>query len=216
MSASTKPTGTRTRVIGQALSRLIARYPGSWPLVAGSVRRFFDARANRWDERTGAGTVEHLAPLAVAVGHLEASPERILDLGCGTGEAALFLAREYPRASIRGIDISPAMIECARQKIGLDPEARIAFKVGDAAHLPFPDQSFDLICQVNVPLFHRELDRVLRPGGSVIIVSTSGASTPFHTPESVTMDKLEDSGMGLITRGEVGSGIFLLFGARDA
>lgn len=202
-------------MIGQALSRLIARYPASWPLLSGSVRRFFDTRADRWDERTGAGTVEHLAPLAAAVGHLEASPERILDLGCGTGEAALFLAREYPRASIRGIDISPEMIECARQKIGLDPEARIAFKVGDAADLPFPDQSFDLICQVNVPLFYRELDRVLRPGGSLIIVSTSGTSTPFHTPVSVSIEKLEGVGMSLVTQGEVGSGVFLLFGARN-
>ena len=69
------------------------------------------------------------------------APERVLDLGTGTGSAALFLAREFPRASVRGADFSEEMIARAKDKVGLDPEGRIAFKVADAADLPWPDDS---------------------------------------------------------------------------
>ena len=123
---------------------------------------FFDRSAAGWDERTGAGSVDHLAGLAVAVGQVEPRPERVLDLGTGTGEAALFLAREYPTASIRGVDVSEAMIAAAKAKVGLDPEGRVAFKVADAARLPYGDDSFDLVTQVNMPPFFAEIARVLR------------------------------------------------------
>lgn len=207
-----KPTDAKTRVIGQTLSRLVARYPRAWPIFAGSVTRFFDARASNWDQRTGAGSAQHLAPLAAAIGRLDSSPERILDLGCGTGEGTLYLSREFPRASVRGIDISEAMVEIARSKIGLDPDARVVFKTADASRLPFPDQSFDLVSQVNLPLFGRELARILRPGGHLIVVSSHGADTPFHTSETLAAKTLGREGLALLEGGAVGSGTFLLFG----
>ena len=43
-------------------------------------------------------------------------------------------------------------------KVGLDPEGRVAFRVGDAADLPYPDESFDLVAQLNMPPFF-ERDR---------------------------------------------------------
>lgn len=202
----------KTRFIGQTLSRLVARYPRLWPIFAGPVARFFDARADGWDRRTGAGSVEHLAPLAAAVGRLDASPERILDLGCGTGEGTLYLSREFPRASVRGVDISEAMVEIARSKIGLDPDARVVFKTADASRLPFPDRSFDLVSQVNVPLFSGELARVLRPEGRLVLVSSHGSDTPFHTSEGLATRTLGQAGLTLLDRGTVGSGTFLLFG----
>ena len=69
-----------------------------------------------WDERTGAGGVEHLAPLAAAVLDVSPSPERVLDVGCGTGEGTLFLAREFPQARVRGVDISEEMIAAGRRQ----------------------------------------------------------------------------------------------------
>ena len=63
-----------------------------------------------WDERTGAGSTAHLTSLAAAFLHVTPAPERVLDLGTGTGEAALLAAREFPRASVRGIDVSEEMI----------------------------------------------------------------------------------------------------------
>ena len=108
------------RLIGRSLNALVARAPWTWPLVRAPMRRFFDSAAAGWDKRTGAGSVDHLTPLAVAVAEVVGEPERILDVGTGTGEAALFLAREYPRASVRGVDISKEMIREAQTKVGLE------------------------------------------------------------------------------------------------
>ena len=74
------------------------------------------------------------------------------------------------------------MIREAQAKVGLDPEGRIAFKVADAAALPYDDGLFDLVTQVNVPPFFAEIARVLRPGGHVIVAASCGAATPFYTP----------------------------------
>ena len=87
------------------------------------------------------------------------------------------------------------MIDAALAKIGLDPEGRIAFKVGDAAALPYPDESFDLVAQLNMPPFFDELVRVLRPGGHVIVASSWGARTPFHTRPGLLRWKLLQRGV---------------------
>jgi ubiquinone/menaquinone biosynthesis C-methylase UbiE len=170
---------------GRALNATIAHAPWLWPVLRAPMRGFFERAAPGWDERTGAGGVEHLAALAKAVTHVIGEPERILDLGTGTGEAALFLAREYPRGRVRGVDISEEMIRAARAKVGLDPEGRIAFRVADAAKLPYDPDSYDLVVGVNMPPFFAEIGRVLRPGGHAIVVSSWGEGTPFFTPEAV-------------------------------
>ena len=176
---------TRTRLIGRALNASVAHAPWLWPVLRRPIQGFFDRAAPGWDQRTGAGSVDHLEALATATAQVSPAPERVLDLGTGTGEGALFLAREYPTARVRGVDLSPEMIRIAREKVGLDPEGRIAFKVADASDLPFEGESFDLVTMVNVPPFFGEIARVLRPGGHVISVATGGSSTPFYTPPSV-------------------------------
>jgi tRNA1(Val) A37 N6-methylase TrmN6 len=109
--------------------------------AAGPTRSFFERRA-RWDQRER-HTAGYLAPLAAGLLHVSPAPERALDIGTGTGTAALLVAREFPQARVRGIDISEGMIERAKRRVGLDPEGRIAFRVGDAAALPWPDDFFD-------------------------------------------------------------------------
>jgi ubiquinone/menaquinone biosynthesis C-methylase UbiE len=195
-------------LIGKAISGLVAHLPWLWPAVGPRVTRFFDRAAASWDSRTGAGSAENLAPLAAAVLRIDREPERILDVGCGTGAATLFLAREFPRARIRGVDISPAMIRRARSKIGLDPEARVAFREGDASALPWPDDSFDLVTLVNMPLFFAEIDRVLRPGGSVIVVATLGEQTPFSTPLKTIERKFAERKISRAGEGNTGPGIW--------
>lgn len=169
------------RFVGRAVNQLVVWVPWLWPLLRGPARRFFSERAGEWDSHTGAGSSEHLMPLAAAVLLVGQAPERVLDVGCGTGAGTIFLAREFPQARVRGVDLSEEMVRRAVAKVGLDPEGRIAFKAGDAAALPYPDDSFDLVAQLNMPPFFAELARVLRPGGHVIVAASWGSDTPFYT-----------------------------------
>jgi SAM-dependent methyltransferase len=198
----------RIRIAGRALNATIARAPWLWPLLKRPLRSFFERAAPGWDERTGAGGVEHLAALAKASTHVAPDPERVLDLGTGTGEAALFLAREFPRASVRGVDISEAMVSAAQAKVGLDPEGRVAFRVADASALPYEADSFDLVVGLNMPPFFAEIARVLRIGGHAIVVSSWGAATPFYTPESVLDRGFGRHGINRVTAVDAADGSF--------
>lgn len=171
---------------------------------------YFDGRALGWDERTGASGFEHLAPLAVAVTKIDRRPERALDIGTGTGAAALFVAREFPHASVRGVDISEEMIRQAKAKVGLDPDGRVAFRVADAAALPFEDASFDLVTQLNMPPFFAEIARVLRHGGHAIIAASSAERTPFWTPDPVLERGFTRNGMVCVKSGRMGSGSYFV------
>lgn len=197
-------------MIGRTLNAAVAHAPWLWPALRGPVQRYFDGRAGGWDERTGAGSVDHLQALAVATAKISPAPERVLDLGTGTGEGALFLAREFPRAGVRGVDLSEWMIREAQHKVGLDPDGRVAFRVADAANLPYDDDSFDLVVQVNVPPFFAEVARVLRPGGHVIVVATGGAATPFYTPSSVLDRGFRRRGIEPVESGDAGRGTYFI------
>lgn len=118
-----------------------------------------------------------LTPLAAAVLHV-GDPERILEVECGEGEGALFLAREFPSARVRGIDRSAKAVRRATDRVGLDPEGRIAFKQGSPRSLPFPDDHFDLLAVVDARPKPAEAARVLRPGGFLVLATT--ASHRFH------------------------------------
>jgi ubiquinone/menaquinone biosynthesis C-methylase UbiE len=169
------------RVIGKALTRMVARAPWTWPLMRRLVRGFFDRLAGGWDERVRPDAPEHLAALAAAVARLEAPPARALDLGTG-GAGALWLAREFPDARVTGLDISVAMIERAKAKLPDELSGRVDFLVGDAERLPFTDGSLDLVAQISVPVFFDEVARVLAPRGYVVVVSSLGLKTPFPQP----------------------------------
>jgi SAM-dependent methyltransferase len=210
VQGSGRPTPTRIRVIGRALNAAATRAPWLWPALRPAVRAFFDRSATGWDERTGAGSVAHLAAFAAACTQVRPAPERVLEVGTGTGEAALFLAREFPGASVRGIDLSEEMIHAARAKVGLDPSGRIAFRVADAADLPYGDESFDLVAQLNMPPFFAEIGRVLRPGGSVIVAASWGPATPFYTPPATLERGFRPHGIERLAAGEAGGGSWFL------
>ena len=201
------PPGARIRLTGRAINASVTRAPWLWPLLRGPVTRFWDGAAASWDDRDR-GAASYLAPLAAGLLHVGRDPERALDIGTGTGTVALLLAREFPSARVRGVDISEEMLRRARDRVGLDPEGRIAFRLGDASELPWDDESFDLTSQLNMPPFFGEVARVLRPGGHAVIASTWGPATPFYTPESVLRRGFRRAGMVEVESGGAGAGSY--------
>ena len=158
----------RVRLTGRAINAIVARAPFTWPLLRGWSHRYWQGQASTWGDRVNRSAPGYLAPLAAGLLHVRPEPERALDIGTGLGDGALLIAREFPHARVRGVDLSEEMVRRAQARIGLDPEGRVAFKVADAAQLPFEDDSFDLVAQLNMPPFFAEIARVLRPGGFAV------------------------------------------------
>lgn len=113
-----------------------------------------------------------LTALATAVLRVGERPERVLAVECGEGDEALFLAREFPSARVRGADRSPEAIRAASARVGLDPEGRVAFKHAPGRALPYPDDFFELVVHCGGPLRAGEVARVLSPGGSLLLLGS--------------------------------------------
>jgi len=148
-----------------------------------------------------------LTPLATAALHV-GSPERVLVVGCGRGDAALFLAREFPQARVRGVDRSEELVREATARIGLDPEGRVAFKAGKPAALPYPDDFFDLVAQIDSRPALAEIARVLRPGGRLIVASDRRPRRPFGLDPRRLGRKLGRRGFELVEASTAGDGSF--------
>jgi SAM-dependent methyltransferase len=204
------PPSRRIRFMGRAITSLVARAPITWPLLRGWSRRFWNEAAPGWSDRVDRSGPQYLAPLAAGLLKVKPEPERALDIGTGLGDAALLVAREFPHARVRGVDLSEEMVRRAQARIGLDPEGRVAFKVADAADLPFEDESFDLVTQLNVPAFFSEIARVLRPGGFALIAASWGERTPFYTPDSVLRRGFRRAGLEQADAAEAGLGTYFL------
>lgn len=203
-------TQTLIRSAGHGIGKAMLRAPWLWPVMRGPVKRFFDMRAESWDARTVESDPEFLLPLATALVEV-GEPEKALDLGTGTGVAALLVAREFPRCSVRGVDISEPMIKRASKRIGLDPDGRVSFRVADASALPYSDDSFDLVTQLNLPPFLQETARVLRPGGSFVSATSWGERTPFYVDPSTLERSAARVGLRLVESGRAGNGIYSIF-----
>jgi ubiquinone/menaquinone biosynthesis C-methylase UbiE len=101
--------------------------------------------------------------------------QRILEIGCGTGNLAILVKRLNPAPQVVGIDPDPKALARARRK-AQRREAAVQFDQGFAEQLPYPDASFDRIFSAFMlhhvrpdakPLSLREAFRVLKPGGSL-------------------------------------------------
>jgi ubiquinone/menaquinone biosynthesis C-methylase UbiE len=158
-----------------------------------------------------------MVPLAAAVLHLGAGePERALAVECGEGDAALFLAREFPRARVRGVDSSAEAVARATSRVGLDPEGRIAFKQGAPRRLPFPDDHFDLVVQTAGRAAAGEAARVLRPGGRLILAHAARPPERTGPLLSWARRRLARSGFEPLQEGGAGGGSFLVMGLRGS
>jgi ubiquinone/menaquinone biosynthesis C-methylase UbiE len=141
---------------------------------------------------------------------------RLLDVACGTGRTLHQLAQAHPGLRFYGADLSPAYVRLARKRLAHVPE--VALVVENAEMLPFADATFDVA--TSVYLFHelprntrrnvvRELFRVVRPGGLVVIEDSAQLTESaelaaalhafpreFHEP--FYADYLEDDLAGLL------------------
>lgn len=149
-----------------------------------------------------------LTPLAAAVLRVEPAPERVLEVECGEGDGALFLAREFPAARVRGVDRSAERVRAATARVGLDPEGRVAFKAGDPGALPYPDDFFDLVVQLDGRPAVAELTRVLRPGGHLILARSGSAAKSGRIAAWALRRHLRRRGIELVATAVAGDGSF--------
>lgn len=118
--------------------------------------------------------------------------ERALDLCCGTGDIALALARKG--MEVVGLDFSEPMLEIARDRFKVQGSKfkgdSVEFCQGDAMHVPFPDESFDVVT-IGYGLRNladweaglREMKRVVRPGGRLLVLD-------FGKPDNVVWRRI--------------------------
>src|SRR4051794_35475769 len=151
--------------------------PKGYDRTTDVIRHHWDRRAEAFDAEGGHGLIsdqQRSAWLALLSRIAGAGPQRVLDVGCGTGFLALRLAELGH--NVTGIDLSAQMIDRARHKAegaGL----QIDFRVGDAADLEFDNQAYTLVLARhviwNLPDPSRavaEWLRVLRPGGRLALI----------------------------------------------
>lgn len=110
----------------------------------------------------------------------ENSPKQILDIATGTGDLAIMLSQLHPDKII-GLDISEGMLSVGKEKIAkANLFEMIEMIVGDSENMPFEDAAFDAITVsfgvrnfANLDKGLQEINRVLKPGGILVILETS-------------------------------------------
>ncbi len=147
--------------------------------------QFRDTAAAGYDRAVGRVTRHFIPPLLRAA--RLAPGMRALDIATGTGLAAEAAAEAVgPSGHVVAADISPAMVERARERLGGMPN--VSFAVEDGQALSFPDASFDaVLCNMGLMYFPdparglSEFRRVLRPGGrAAVSVSTTPERSPIN------------------------------------
>ena len=172
------------------------------------VREYYDA--NTWKflltgshralhrELWGPGVANRRAALqhahALVLDELGPDDRRVLDLGCGVGTAALYVARQRP-VDVVGVSISPEQIRLAERFADRDGPLRgsARFEVGDFTALPEHLTGFDLAFAIEsfvhadpAAAFFREAAGALRPGGALVVIDDFLHRRPRPTPASTT------------------------------
>ncbi|MEV4582898.1 class I SAM-dependent methyltransferase [Nonomuraea jabiensis] len=149
--------------------------------------------------------------------------ERVLDVGCGTGYLSRILAPVVtPSGHVTGVDPSPAMIDYATRHA----PANCTYVEGSGQDLPFPDGSFDLVIS-SLAVHHipaearpealRQMFRVLRPGGRLLIAEFRPPANPLarrvvgaltgpamrHDPRDLLGTMIPDAGFQVESEGDL-------------
>lgn len=140
-----------------------------------------------WDGEHGAYWAEHSTTYNASIARYQPallaaigaqSGERILDVGCGSGELAIDVVRGAPGATALGVDLSTAQLEVARSRAGGLPAT---FVQADAQVYEFEARSFDVIASRTGTMFFADmamafsnLARATRPGGRLVMLVWRG------------------------------------------
>jgi len=177
----------------------------------GSLGDVIEAAIARVDARSGSALVDQLASVdEFHVGGRQATAAlcedlhvpraaRILDVGCGLGGTARFLASRYD-CHVTGVDLSAEYVSVGQMlnaRVGLT--GRVDLRVGSAAHLPFADGTFDVATFIHVGMnipdkqeVFSEVGRVLKSHGALgvyDIMHTDRAAIQFPVPWADTADR---------------------------
>jgi len=126
------------------------------------------------DDGAGAGEDRYgLALYAAVAAPGELAGKQVLEVGCGRGGGAAYVFERFRPSSMTGVDLARTAIERCRRRYG---RPGLTFQTGDAQSLPFADQSFDAVinvesshCYPDMDAFLGEVRRVLRPGGKLLL-----------------------------------------------
>jgi phosphatidylethanolamine/phosphatidyl-N-methylethanolamine N-methyltransferase len=138
-----------------------------------AIARTYQLYAPIYDKLFGAVLGPGRDALAKAVRKLQ--PEALLEVGVGTG---LMLAEYPPSTRITGVDLSPHMLEHARQRADALARGNIELQVMDAERMPFADGSFDCVTipyvlsvTTDPDRLVAEVRRVCRKGGTIMVLN---------------------------------------------
>lgn len=133
---------------------------------------YWVAHAKRYDEGVAAYHAQFLTAAAID------TTARVLDIGCGTGQATRDAARIATAGSVFGVDLSSQMIEVARRLAKQERLANMSFEQADAQTPPLPNGAFDIALSRHGVMFFGDaraaftkIARALRPGGRLALLT---------------------------------------------
>lgn len=159
------------------------------------VEEQFGKVANAYLESTVHSRGDDLAAVA---DRLRATPNAaVLDLGCGAGHLSFAIAPYID--SVTAYDLSPRMLETVRGEAERRDLGNITTRQGRAEQLPFDDVSFDWVCTrysahhwIDIRRAIREVRRVLKPGGTFILIDICAPASPLLDTHLQTIELLRD------------------------
>jgi ubiquinone/menaquinone biosynthesis C-methylase UbiE len=165
---------------------------------AGHQERILDQFTRQAMPFSTANTITDANALRLIVAAAAPRPDdTVLDVACGGGIIVCAFAPEVKHAT--GIDMTPAMLDRARQLAAEKGIANVSWDQGDVGSLPYPDGAFDIVV-TRFSMHHfldpiavlREMVRVCAPGGRVVVVDMYASQDAAKAAEWNRLEKLRD------------------------
>jgi len=131
----------------------------------------------------------------------------VLEVGSGRGGGCDFIRRHFRARSVVGVDLLPQNVQLSQSDFGRDG---VAFRQGDAESLPFDDNSFDAVvniesshCYPRLGRFFREVKRVLKPGAHFFYADFGNIVPAYSRLISDMVSEVERSGLELLQKHDI-------------